>query len=911
MIGILIIIPVIILAAVSLVSVVVSTRAHIGVEEISFDKSVLEIAFNENIYDINDFLTVTILPDRASDKTCTWEISNVSCFDDVYRQEYEYYLEHKDDENASVKEVLPPVTLVDAYGSAVDENTTGLFKVNSGCAFVISGMAETYTASCTVSVVDDVLKAVEVKGASSLSESKNALLSIFVSPVGATYERVEWISYDENVLTIDENGAVNALKAGSANVVARVYTSDNEYVESAPYEINVAKNVTLLGTDVSAHERRIALSAFGVNASEIINTVNCTIDGEFIVIADDKTEANFETANGVCTVTVTDGVQIKNKNLYAYDDERESFVFSVGDKLALQAVWKSAFKSDEIVASWAVDDSEIATVDSNGVLSALKDGVVKVTVTVGDSSDEIEIMVRSKVATVILDKTKDEFKEIGLALEYVIPTLRYSDVSAGTLTANYIDVELAFPTPTTDKELFYDAFTFTLLENGEVSDKGYFDGNRLFFNHDKVTEKTELTVKVSAKYPRYEGSKLTTDSVNIKVVNGVAIDSYAALRKTADARQNNMVLVKNVTLYDVPEGQFDGDSSKCVYKKQESSQLHLYKSLYGNGYIFSAESGQLTCNMSALAYVKGNDVLISNVIMRANRTVKDIITAEDTEGLKGVCVLAGPLDNGEYTGDRDSFGNDKFVRGNRSEYCIFENADVLYKAFVCETYLNGCIFRNSCNVGIYTRAWAVYSYAAMYTHLTMENCVMSNLTGLSLNLDFNKYSAQGEAHRDQLIAEGRVTTFTQKGFLDIYNWQPVSTMKFLPDTAIGTGSTEIALAQMINALLREKITDKSLDNFRYSYNREEYFHLGFMSTGMLDKSCLSGSIQDKRLTTFTSDMVSGIGDLVENTCYFFVYDNKTEDITPASTYTVNKKLINRLHGVGVEYGESVSFDFNK
>ncbi len=904
MIGILIIIPVIILATVSLVSVVVSTRAHIGVEEISFDKSVLEIAFSENVYDINDFLTVTILPDRASDKTCTWEISNVSCFDDVYRREYEYYLEHQNDDNASVKEVLPPVTLVDAYGSAVDENTTGLFKVNSGCAFVISGMAETFTASCTVSVVDDVLKAVEVKGADSLSESGNALLSMSVSPVGATFERVEWISSDENVLTVDANGAVNAFKAGSATVIARVYTSDEEYIDSAPYEITVEKNVTLLGADVATHERRIALSAFGVNASDIINTVNCTIDGEYIVIADDKTEANFETANGVCTLTVTDGMQIKNKNLYAYDEERESFVFSVGDKLALQAVWKSAFKSDEIVASWVVDDSEIATVDEFGTLTALKDGVVKVAVTVGAFSDEIEIMIRSKVATVILDKTKDEFKEIGLALEYVIPTLRYSDVSAGTLTANYIDVELAFPTPAEDKESFYDAFTFTLLENGEVSDKGYFDGNRLFFNHDKVTGKTELTVKVSAKYPRYEGSKLTTDSVDIKVVNGVAIDSYAALRKTADARQENMVLVKNITLYDVPEGQFDGDSSKCVYESNYASQLHIYKSLYGNGNIFSAESGQLTNNMSGLVYVKGNDVLISNIIMRANRAVKDIITSEDTEGLKGVCVMAGALYGGDGGPDQSAF-----VRGNRSEYCIFENADVLYKALTCETYLVGCIFRNSSGVGIYTRAWARNKTTTMYTYLTMENCVMSNLTGLSLSLDFNEYSAQGEEHRDRLIAEGRVTTFHQKGFLDIYNWQPISTMRFLPDTAIGQGSAEIALAQMINALLREKITDKSLDSYRYSYNRDEYFHLGFMSTGMLDKSCLSGSIQDKRITTFTSDMVPGVGDLVENTCYFFVYDNKTEDITPASTYTINKKLINRLHGVGVEYGEPVQFSF--
>ncbi len=906
MIGILVIIPVIILAVVSAVSVVVSTRAHIGVEEISFDKNKVAIAFTGEIYDVNDYVKVTILPEKASDKTCTWTIdeNSIRCFDTAYQEEYEYYINNKD-EDQNVKEVLPPVTLVDSYGNAVDENTSGRFKVNTSCTFVIKGSAETVQASCTVQVADDELKSVEVVGENRLLESESTLLDVYLTPVNATTTKVEWLSSDESVLTVDSNGVAHGVKAGNAVVKARVYVSDAEYIDSADFDFTVEKNVTLLGADVVTHTRRISLSALGVEATDIINTVNCTVDGEKLVIADDKEEANFETVNGVCTLFVSDGIEIKNKSIFAYN-ENEDYILAVGDALNFEVGWKSAFKTDEISATWTVGDERVATIDGNGVLVGKADGIVTVTVTAGEYSDEIEVMVRSKVVSVIIDRTKTEYSDAGLALEYVIPTLRYKDISVNTdVEANYIDVEIVFPEPTADKQAFYEAFTFELLENGEASDKGYFVGNRLYFDHEKVTEKTTLTVKVTAKYPKFKDSLLTTDSVEIKVVDGVAIDSYSALRKTADAKQYNAVLVNSITLYDVAVGTFDGDTTKCVYEGKTASQLHMYKSYYGNGYMYSAEPGQLDNNMSALLYVKGDDVTISNGWFRGNNTTKDVISTEDTDGLKGVCVMAGAL----YAGDRDSKGNDTFVRGNKAEYCIFENADVLYKPLTCECYIDGCIFRNSSGVGIYTRCWTLKENNVMYTTLTIKNSVMSNLTGLGINLDFNKYSSLGDEYRDQMIEEGRVTTFNQLGFLDIYNWQSVSTMRFLPDTAIGTSDAEIAIAQMVNALLREKITDKSLDSFRYSYNREEYFHLGFMSTGMLDKSCLSGVMQDTRLTVFTSDMVSGIGNLVKNTCYFFVYDNETEDITPSSTYTINRKLINRLHGVGVEYNESIPYSF--
>ncbi len=880
-IGILIIIPVIIMLVVSLVSVVVSANMHIGVEEVIISTNSVTVSISREVYDINDYLTTTVLPEKASNTTREWSISGgVSCYDGEYESYYEDCVNLYGEENAKNSRVA---FMSDDEGNYVDSNNSGKFRVNASCSFTLECRVGEKSAYCAVIVNDGKLSAVAVKGANSLKENENILLSVELTPVDAITKKTEWISSDENVLTVDANGAVNAFKAGSATVIARVYTSDEEYIDSAPYEITVEKNVTLLGADVATHERRIALSAFGVNASDIINTVNCTIDGEYIVIADDKTEANFETANGVCTLTVTDGMQIKNKNLYAYDEERESFVFSVGDKLALQAVWKSAFKSDEIVASWSVDNDRVATVDGNGILSALNEGLVKVTVTVGAFSDEITINVRNTVASVIIDDTKKEFSKAGLALEYVIPTLRYKNIAANhDVVANYIDVAILLPTPpATDQKVFYDAFDFAVYENGETTDKAYFVSNRLNFNHDKVTEKTALTVKVSAKYPKFANRELSTDTVEIKVVNGVEASDFATLMAGTGDKLNVCVSA---------DIEIDPTISTCDPVVQNS------RGYYGNGFMLSAAQGQLLNTDAALMICNESNSFVSNGVFRANRTAQDVITADDTEDLQGTCIMYGLTghSHGDYVD-----GNYAFLDNTRAEYCIFENAYNLFKIFTAETTIEGCIFRNAKGTGIFTptEAWVDGDDVTVgYTKLTTRNIIMSNLTGMSLSLEYKSFLPDNPEKREELFAQGKNTFFKQEGFLDIYNWQSIDSMNLLPADVLGSSNAEVALTQGINAVLRDKLLDKSIEQYRLNYNRKQWFLIGFMSNGVKYPTYLECDFEDERITYVTSDILEGFENLLANPVYLYTYKNTVEDILPEKTYVINNKLIARLHG---------------
>lgn len=880
-IGILVIIPVIIMLVVSLVSVVVSANMHIGVEEVTLSRTQIDVSIGR-VYNINDFLTVTVLPEKATDKSVGWSISGLNCHDSAYQKEYEYRLEQ---EGESAAKKYAAAYLVDESGNAVDYSTSGLFKVNASCSFTIECRAGQKVATCTVIAIDDKLNAVGVKGDATLKVGESKLLSVELSPVDAIYERIEWISSDNSVLTVDSNGAVKGVNAGSASVTARVYTSSTEYIDSANFTVTVESNVTLLGADVITHTRTLPLSAFGYSASEIIGTVNCEVLGDNIVIADDKNEANFSTANGVCTLFVSDGIEIKNKSLFAYGEDG-NYILAVDDFLNLEAVWKSAFKTDEIAPVWSVDNDRVAVVE-NGKLVGKADGLVKVTVSVGDYSDEITVNVRSKVTSVILDTTAKELTPAGLAREYVIPAYKYANISLGRdLVANYIDVTIIRPVPpTTEIGGFYEAFNFEILENGEASDKGYFVGNRLYFVGDKISEKTSLTVKVTAKYPKYANPDLSSASVDINVVNGVEASDFETLKAGTEDKLN-VCLVDDVK-YD--------ESIRADYPILTNS-----KGLYGNGYMLSAEPGQLTNTHGALMICNANDSFVSNATFRANNSDKEIITADDTEGLQGSCIMFGTRGHGH--GDYED-GNYTYLSNTRAEYCIFENGNALYKVFTCENSVEGCIFRNSAGVGIYvpTRTWESDIVTVGYSKFSTKNCIMSNLTGMSLSFEYKDYlpGDDREEERNALLASGKNTTYTQLGFLDIYNWQSINSMNLLPADVLGSGSTEMALAQGINAILRDKLLDKSIADYRYEYNREQFFLIGFMSSGVQYPTYLEWTFEDERLTYVTSDILSGFENVLQNEVYLYTYKNTVEDIIPSSTYTINNKLIDRLHGIGV------------
>ena len=154
-------------------------------------------------------------------------------------------------------------------------------------------------------------------------------------------------SSDETVATVDENGLVTPLKAGTATIT--------------------------------------------VTAQAVVTTNGMAL---------------FTTrATAKCTVTVTDiAIPATNIELDAF-----SKTMTVGDKAKLTATVKPADTTDKVV--WTSSKPTVATVDENGNITALAAGTTEITATAGSVSAVCKVTVEGvKVSKVELNKTSVSLK---------------------------------------------------------------------------------------------------------------------------------------------------------------------------------------------------------------------------------------------------------------------------------------------------------------------------------------------------------------------------------------------------------------------------------------------------------------------------------------------------------------------
>ena len=325
-----------------------------------------------------------------------------------------------------------------------------------------------------------------------------------------------------------------------------------------------------------------------------------------------------------------------------------------------------------------------------------------------------------------------------------------------------------------------------------------------------------------------------------------------------------------------------------------------------------------------------DDVLISNIVIRPNDFSEegtdggDMDIEDAAQFDSGYCVkvnIASRIKETGVTGITQT-------TGCRIEYSILENATTLIQLSGAEVEIEGCIMRNTGGVGIHVRN--TYERVQHYNNLTLTNCIMSNMVGTAINFDYNNTS-----YTETVDVR---STFTQKGFLDIYNWQPGDSLALIPrDTleevlgGILGGSNLDALIDTLYSMLQNLlVTEPALESFRRDVGGVTYLHLGMISLGLGGQSyALYGylpddrrvdadgkiegtdeyadpddvswnmTMEDSRFRYFSSDDISALGILesvLKYPMYVWGYDDATTDLVPGAVYTINSRLIARLHG---------------
>lgn len=214
----------------------------------------------------------------------------------------------------------------------------------------------------------------------------------------ASTVNVVWTSSKPSVATISSAGRLKAIKGGTTVITAK--TSDGKYTSFCI--IHVVEKVTSIKLNTTYYRlglgKTYTLKATVKTNAATNPTVKWTSSNTKIATVDQKGKV---TAKAVGTVTITaqaqDGSGVKATSTIRVIHATSSITLNktsvntiVGRSFTLKATVKPSNATFKTV-NWTSSDKSIAIVDSNGRVTALKDGTITIKATAKDNSSKYAI----------------------------------------------------------------------------------------------------------------------------------------------------------------------------------------------------------------------------------------------------------------------------------------------------------------------------------------------------------------------------------------------------------------------------------------------------------------------------------------------------------------------------------------
>lgn len=949
LIGILILIPIIILIVVALVANMLQLQAWVAVESLTVtdrlsgkDASFLQPAIDvdENaIYDLNDYVRVLVSPDKAN-QTVDWAMSNVQCSDSEYQQKYEAYLQ-----NPVGTPVYPAAVLIDGSGFGHEEttNTSGKFRLYAYCSFEITVSAETFNKTFTVNIVGSTVARVTLSDTSgndsaSMTVGESMRLSTAFVPLDSKVEELKFQSSMPDTVSVDENGVITALGVGSATITAQAskYDEDGEgkekeFVTSNSFVVTVGAGAGRYGDKVTLEVTdggKYSFEQLGISAADIDEAAseNCTVLADGVVINGEGATLSLKNGKALTVdICAQDAIKINNADIFA--NREGGFVLGVNERgLQLSVSYAATAKEGQPKVSWSSNNTQVATVDDEGTVMGISNGVATITARAATRAGEqvaaVEINVHNKVSLLRL-KTSDASLRTGLAQETIYASYKYKHLTAEEgvdkfeKLPNTVFIHLqGEPEDEEEQANFYKDFLFEVVEGGEYAHFDQDAPNMFVIDGSALEGKGIVSVKVMAhaKYPRFEtNSEHTTAYVTLKVVYGVDVTTFEqAMRAGQDQRKyafgdkeklDGTILdsfdVNNnkfrVIETERPAGNFAITLANDIAAPEDliinwddpNRCIVLYGDLYGNGHMISTLPQNLVDWASYDVRVACSNVTVSNVTIRHENFQPDKLDAHTFENSYCLIVCSENSDMERVT-------------NVRLEYSIFENSHSGVEIDNMDGVIDGCLFRNIGGIGIYDYARTRSPEGAngdefnfCFSRMTINNCVFSSVIAVSISASHESFALDGATGRfsssdnlvkgqeesykwveDNLVPRGYVTSIKQTGFLDIYNWQNATDANLI-DTGDETYNS------MIRAMITPMFSHPAFLPGVYSLVedgvRKDYFHLGLMTSGIN----LGGGVANER--TFTQYSF-------EDDRFFRIYSRELSDDYPGITQSIKGVL---------------------
>ena len=208
------------------------------------------------------------------------------------------------------------------------------------------------------------------------------LLQATVIPENADNQDLSWSSSDNSILSVDGNGKVSALRAGSAVITV---TAENGVSKDVHISV-LEKQVNSLQVDVNSIEltvgdtQTIHATSDNTITWEIENQKIATIDSLGVITAVGEGSTILTVSDGTNTVLISVRVNRKEIPITSLEVENDSIELTVGEEMSVEVSIYPNNTTDSLDLGWMSSNENIATVQ-NGTIKAIQRGDAVITVT--------------------------------------------------------------------------------------------------------------------------------------------------------------------------------------------------------------------------------------------------------------------------------------------------------------------------------------------------------------------------------------------------------------------------------------------------------------------------------------------------------------------------------------------------
>ncbi len=221
-------------------------------------------------------------------------------------------------------------------------------------------------------------------------------LNATVLPADVTNGDVTWSTSDATIATVDENGLVTALAVGNVTITAT--TADGtELTATCAITVNpiLAESIALDKTEATMNiGETLQLTATVLPENVTSDDLAWTSSDEAIATVENGLVTAVAPGNVTITATTTDGSELSATCAITVNpilatsielNETSAFMYK-GQTLQLEATVLPENVTNGDV-TWSTSDETIATVDENGLVTAVKGGDAVITATTADGSN--------------------------------------------------------------------------------------------------------------------------------------------------------------------------------------------------------------------------------------------------------------------------------------------------------------------------------------------------------------------------------------------------------------------------------------------------------------------------------------------------------------------------------------------